>query len=48
MSKMVKNGNVVMQKYELGRLLGKGNFGKVYYGRDLESGQTVAIKVIDK
>uniref|UniRef100_A0A3Q7GRH6 Protein kinase domain-containing protein n=1 Tax=Solanum lycopersicum TaxID=4081 RepID=A0A3Q7GRH6_SOLLC len=45
---MVKNGNVVMQKYELGRLLGQGNFGKVYYGRDLESGQTVAIKVIDK
>ncbi|KAK4718266.1 hypothetical protein R3W88_016604 [Solanum pinnatisectum] len=45
---MVKNGNVLMQKYELGRLLGQGNFGKVYYGRDLESGQTVAIKVIDK
>uniref|UniRef100_A0A0V0IDX4 Putative CBL-interacting protein kinase 18-like n=1 Tax=Solanum chacoense TaxID=4108 RepID=A0A0V0IDX4_SOLCH len=37
-----------MQKYELGRLLGQGNFGKVYYGRNLESGQTVAIKVIDK
>ena len=48
MSKMVKNGNVVMQKYEFGRLLGQGNFGKVYYGRDLERGQAVAIKVIDK
>ncbi|KAH0661875.1 hypothetical protein KY290_027790 [Solanum tuberosum] len=45
---MVKNGNALMQKYELGRLLGQGNFGKVYYGRNLESGQTVAIKVIDK
>ncbi|XP_049354663.1 CBL-interacting protein kinase 18-like [Solanum verrucosum] len=45
---MVKNGNALMQKYELGRLLGQGNFGKVYYGRDLKSGQTVAIKVIDK
>ncbi|XP_049409269.1 CBL-interacting protein kinase 18-like isoform X1 [Solanum stenotomum] len=45
---MVKNGNALMQKYELGRLLGQGNFGKVYYGKNLESGQTVAIKVIDK
>ncbi|KAJ8552910.1 hypothetical protein K7X08_020303 [Anisodus acutangulus] len=45
---MEKKGNVMMQKYELGRLLGQGNFGKVYYGRNLKSGQSVAIKVIDK
>ncbi|XP_055831126.1 CBL-interacting protein kinase 2-like [Solanum dulcamara] len=45
---MEKKGNVLMQKYELGRLLGQGNFGKVYYGRDLNSGESVAIKVIDK
>ncbi|OIT22655.1 PREDICTED: CBL-interacting protein kinase 2-like [Nicotiana attenuata] len=43
-----KKGNVLMQKYELGRLLGQGNFAKVYYGRNLETGHSVAIKVIDK
>ncbi|XP_060181749.1 CBL-interacting protein kinase 18-like [Lycium barbarum] len=45
---MEKKGNILMQKYELGRLLGQGNFGKVYYGRNLKSAQSVAIKVIDK
>nr|XP_016512043.1 PREDICTED: CBL-interacting protein kinase 18-like [Nicotiana tabacum]XP_016512044.1 PREDICTED: CBL-interacting protein kinase 18-like [Nicotiana tabacum] len=45
---MEKKGNVLMQKYELGRLLGQGNFAKVYYGRNLKTGQGVAIKVIDK
>lgn len=37
-----------MQKYELGRLLGKGTFANVYYGRCVLTGQSVAIKVIDK
>ncbi|XP_059317960.1 CBL-interacting protein kinase 2-like [Lycium ferocissimum] len=45
---MEKKGNVLMQKYDLGRLLGQGNFAKVYYGRNLETGRSVAIKVIDK
>lgn len=45
---MVNNGNVLMKKYDFGRLLGQGNFAKVYYGRNLKSGQSVAIKVIDK
>ncbi|KAK4353156.1 hypothetical protein RND71_028674 [Anisodus tanguticus] len=45
---MEKKGNVLMQKYDVGRLLGQGNFAKVYYGRNLETGQGVAIKVIDK
>lgn len=39
---------VLMNKYEVGRLLGQGTFAKVYYGRNLKSGQSVAIKVIDK
>ncbi|XP_073008928.1 CBL-interacting protein kinase 26-like [Typha latifolia] len=39
---------VLMQKYELGRLLGQGTFAKVYYARNLRSGQGVAIKMIDK
>lgn len=37
-----------MQKYELGRLLGQGTFAKVYHARSLSSGESVAIKVIDK
>lgn len=37
-----------MERYEVGRLLGQGNFAKVYYARDIKNGQSVAIKVIDK
>lgn len=39
---------VVVQRYELGRLLGQGTFAKVYYARNTETNQSVAIKVIDK
>ncbi|KAF5180373.1 Cbl-interacting protein kinase [Thalictrum thalictroides] len=45
---MEKKGSVLMQRYELGRMLGQGTFAKVYHGRNLKSGQSVAIKVIDK
>ncbi|KAD4584279.1 hypothetical protein E3N88_21880 [Mikania micrantha] len=41
-------GIVLMERYELGRLLGQGTFAKVYYGRNTRTGQGVAIKVIDK
>ncbi|KAI9092551.1 hypothetical protein K1719_027679 [Acacia pycnantha] len=37
---------VIFNKYEMGRLLGQGNFAKVYYGRNLETHESVAIKVI--
>ncbi|CAI0431333.1 unnamed protein product [Linum tenue] len=37
-----------MGRYEVGRLLGQGNFAKVHHARDLKTGQSVAIKVIDK
>ncbi|XP_027184915.1 CBL-interacting protein kinase 2 [Coffea eugenioides] len=40
--------SVLMERYELGRLLGQGTFAKVYYGRNISSGQSVAIKMIDK
>ncbi|KAL3653406.1 CBL-interacting protein kinase 18 [Castilleja foliolosa] len=43
-----KGNSILMQKYEVGRMLGQGTFAKVYYGRNLETGQSVAIKVIDK
>ncbi|XP_021890649.1 CBL-interacting serine/threonine-protein kinase 25-like [Carica papaya] len=35
-------------KYEMGRLLGKGTFAKVYYAKQIDSGESVAIKVISK
>lgn len=35
-------------KYELGRVLGEGNLAKVRFGRNIETGQTVAIKILDK
>ncbi|MQL82629.1 hypothetical protein Taro_015109 [Colocasia esculenta] len=44
----LKKGSILMRKYEVGRLLGQGNFAKVYQARSLETGQSVAIKVIDK
>ncbi|KAL5580557.1 hypothetical protein UlMin_012999 [Ulmus minor] len=40
--------NVLMRRYELGRLLGQGTFAKVYYARSMITNQSVAIKVIDK
>ncbi|KAL3505549.1 hypothetical protein ACH5RR_030931 [Cinchona calisaya] len=43
-----KNGMLRLGKYELGRTLGEGNFGKVKYARNLESGQPFAIKILEK
>ena len=43
-----KNGNILMQKYEIGKLLGQGTFAKVYHARNIVTSQSVAIKVIDK
>ncbi|XP_066362337.1 CBL-interacting protein kinase 18 [Miscanthus floridulus] len=43
-----KNGNILMQRYEIGKLLGQGTFAKVYHARNIETSQSVAIKVIDK
>lgn len=40
--------HTVFGKYEMGRLLGKGTFAKVYHGKQLDSGEIVAIKVINK
>ncbi|XP_027339396.1 CBL-interacting serine/threonine-protein kinase 23-like isoform X4 [Abrus precatorius] len=35
-------------KYELGRTLGEGNFAKVKFARHVETGENVAIKILDK
>ena len=33
-----------LDNYEVGKLLGKGTYGEVFQGRDLRSGEQVAIK----
>ncbi|GKB92435.1 CBL-interacting protein kinase 18, partial [Tanacetum coccineum] len=43
-----KKGKILMQRYELGKLLGQGTFAKVYHARNLKTGKSVAVKVIDK
>ncbi|KAG6504780.1 CBL-interacting protein kinase 16-like [Zingiber officinale] len=48
MGKEAETRNLVLGKYEMGRVLGKGTFAKVYLGRDLRTGESVAIKVIHK
>lgn len=35
-------------KYELGRTLGEGNFGKVKFAKSLDSGHSFAVKILDK
>jgi len=35
-------------KYELGRTLGEGNFGKVKFAKNTDSGQPFAVKIIEK
>ncbi|KNA03234.1 hypothetical protein SOVF_211110, partial [Spinacia oleracea] len=45
---MEKKEAILFQKYEVGRLLGQGNFAKVYYARHIVSGKSVAMKIVDK
>ncbi|KAG8371557.1 hypothetical protein BUALT_Bualt13G0100400 [Buddleja alternifolia] len=40
--------NALFNKYEIGKLLGCGAFAKVYHARDVATGQSVAVKVINK
>uniref|UniRef100_A0A5B7A2D0 non-specific serine/threonine protein kinase n=1 Tax=Davidia involucrata TaxID=16924 RepID=A0A5B7A2D0_DAVIN len=35
-------------KYEIGKTLGEGSFGKVKYAKNVETGDSVAIKIIDR
>lgn len=43
-----KKKGMRLGKYELGRTLGEGNFGKVKLARNVETGQYFAIKIIEK
>uniref|UniRef100_A0A7C9A2F7 non-specific serine/threonine protein kinase n=1 Tax=Opuntia streptacantha TaxID=393608 RepID=A0A7C9A2F7_OPUST len=40
--------SVLQGKYELGRVLGQGTFARVYHARNLQTGESVAMKVIPK
>lgn len=40
--------SILMHRYELGKLLGQGTFAKVYHARNIETGENVAIKIVDK
>ncbi|RZC63113.1 hypothetical protein C5167_024882, partial [Papaver somniferum] len=40
--------NIIFSKYEIGRLLGCSAFTKIYHARNIQTGQTVAIKAISK
>ncbi|KAL6963367.1 CBL-interacting serine/threonine-protein kinase 3, partial [Sarracenia purpurea var. burkii] len=35
-------------KYEVGRTIGEGTFAKVKFGRNSETGEPVALKILDK
>ena len=41
-------GKTRVGKYELGRTLDKGNFTKVNFTRNVDIGENVAIKILDK
>ncbi|GJN10681.1 hypothetical protein PR202_ga28796 [Eleusine coracana subsp. coracana] len=43
-----QKSNVLMGKYEVGKMLGQGTFAKVYHARNTKTSESVAIKVIDK
>ncbi|KAI4353531.1 hypothetical protein L6164_002474 [Bauhinia variegata] len=44
----VSDGVVLFGKYELHKVLGHGAFGKVYLARNVDTGESVAIKTVNK
>lgn len=45
---MENKGTILLQRYEIGKILGQGTFAKVHHARNLKTGMSVAIKIIDK
>ena len=43
---LVAKGTVLNNRYEIGDLVGSGGMADVYRGTDLNSGETVAIKIL--
>ncbi|XP_068664241.1 CBL-interacting protein kinase 1-like [Aristolochia californica] len=48
MVREVEKKGMRLGKYELGQTLGEGNFGKVKYAKDIESGRGFAVKILEK
>ncbi|KAK6932696.1 Protein kinase domain [Dillenia turbinata] len=46
--KGTRNQQLLLGRYEIGKLLGHGTFAKVYNARNARTGESVAIKVLDK
>jgi serine/threonine protein kinase len=46
--KEAKKPALLLGRYEVGKLLGQGNFAKVYHAHNVRTGQEVAIKVMEK
>ncbi|XP_040990511.1 CBL-interacting serine/threonine-protein kinase 1-like isoform X2 [Juglans microcarpa x Juglans regia] len=46
--KEVEREGMRLGKYELGRTLGEGNFGKVKLAKNIETGQSFAVKILEK
>ncbi|KAJ1285489.1 hypothetical protein BS78_03G282900 [Paspalum vaginatum] len=44
----IQDSQLIMGRYRLGRLLGCGNFAKVYKAHNVGTGEVVAIKVLNK
>ncbi|XP_059311920.1 CBL-interacting serine/threonine-protein kinase 7-like [Lycium ferocissimum] len=42
------SGSIILNKYQLTRLLGRGSFAKVYHARCLDDNKEFAVKVINK
>ncbi|KAK1395281.1 Non-specific serine/threonine protein kinase [Heracleum sosnowskyi] len=42
------SGGIILEKYQLGQILGRGSFAKVYRAQSLANNSSVAIKVIEK
>ncbi|XP_022146606.1 CBL-interacting serine/threonine-protein kinase 23 [Momordica charantia] len=47
-SRSVSHSKARVGRYELGRTLGEGSFAKVKFARNCETGENVAIKIIEK
>jgi serine/threonine protein kinase len=48
MSSQGGGGRTRVGRYELGRTLGEGTFAKVKFAKNVETGEHVAIKILDK
>ncbi|KAK3030009.1 hypothetical protein RJ639_038108, partial [Escallonia herrerae] len=47
-SRSITSGRTMVGRYELGRTLGEGSFAKVKFDRNVETGENVAINILDK